>query len=271
MTPTTPEAPEFVHGIRRHMLYKANPRDLMDMGARKVNPNCPYDQAYGQFLRVTVAGKPGEWRVGETWMIDTYHISCLSWPVGATKTSPIECLMRMETVTPHGLGKLLRSCYHNDCVRLTEDTAKLFEPFCDLREFEIHTQNDMGHYSDRDVRFGVHLYREHGYVFGRGDIGVSMLRKGAKPEPNRKLARLADHAIDRCRTSNWAEPSVKEFEEYAFEHMDVPDAPELLERVRMEYGVYQQIQDVRQAARPHVDSQQMTIPGLGPDDEEDET
>ena len=64
---------------------------------------------------------------------------------------------------------------------------------------------------------------------------------------------------------------MKEFETYAFEHMDVPDAPELLERVRMEYGVYRRIQDIRQTARQHVDSQQMTIPGLGPDDEEDET
>ncbi len=58
----------------------------------------------------------------------------------------------------------------------------VFEPLCDLREVRGLKKDEDERWFDEDDKFrSVHLYREHGYSWTYGDIGVAIVRKDAKP------------------------------------------------------------------------------------------
>ena len=256
-------------GIKPHTLYKAHIPDLTYY-ASKINPNYPSEQNYGQFLRVTV-DEEGSKLHGQTWMIDTYHISCLNWPVGGKTDKSIEGLISMNTISEWGLCKLKGDCYYNASVELTENTAKYFTEFCDLTEVEPLSYRKAQYYNEEDIFYNVHLYFEHGYSFYSGDIGVTLIRKNAQENYERKLNTLAKEAIDACDSYGTYDNfsyTVKDFEKLAFEHRDNPRILDLWQKVSNAYQTALKVKEIRNNDKINQCYDQMVLPGFEDEDED---
>ena len=72
-----------------------------------------------------------------------------------------------------------------------------FKEVCDLRDYTI-TDKDPDMYHPEDVIHHVMLFREHGYP-----SGVTLLRKGAEPDPNRTAEVLCRQAIKESERNGW--------------------------------------------------------------------
>jgi hypothetical protein len=257
-----------IFGIKPDTLYKANPRDLT-CWAHKINHNRPYDQAYGQFIRVIVHDDEPSEHEGEAWMVDTYHLNRLSWSFGANTKTTIEKLLEMRTMHFTSLQHVRFDCYYNDCVKLTEENAHLFEELCDLNDFtSLMPGQNPEHYSPNDIVRGVHLFREHGFSWDYGDIGITLIRKNAEPDWKRKMSTLS-RSVKSQIARNVYPYDMKELEILALEHKDDDFALSLLEQTREEYEMSLHIEAIKEERRPRNSHKQLQIPGLE-DKEENE-
>lgn len=248
-----------IYGIKPHTIYSAEPAKLK-LWAAKIDETNPYNQAYGQFIRMTADS--GE-LAGQTWMIDTYHLSPLNWSFGATTESAIEALINCNTVSSHAIWAARSSCYYNDCVKLTEENAKLFEEVCDLTKVEPLYGRNPDHYEDKNVFNHIHLYREYGWSTYTGDSGITLLAKNAQVSTWNKARTLAHEAIRECkRYPTNCTHRVKDFETYVFDKLDDADFRMLRDDVLTHYATAKKIAKVYRESNTHIDENQLVIPGL---------
>lgn len=153
--------------IKHGTIYTANPLSLSPW-ARNVNPYNPYDQAYGQFIRVEVTEGS---HAGESWMIDT-------WDIDGHYNNTFECTRDMVEVNAHGWGHYRGRAYYNACVQLLPENVDLFEELCDLHDYEPldwRENNDPSHYDHDDLVTSVWLAHEH-----KWPNGMTLVRKDAE-------------------------------------------------------------------------------------------
>lgn len=197
-------------GLEFHTLYEADLRSLRPW-ARNINTRNYHDQNYGQFVMVRVddsdiePAKRSKYD-GQTWMVDTYHIK----PSGRYINDRIANLAAMTRIHGRVLSSMRYDCYYDACVRLTEDTAPLFERICDLDEVEFINRDFADQYDPEDVFHGCHIGHEVGYDWHLGDCGITLLRKDAKKVPLLE----ARHKFDRCREALYSYRSLMPIEEY---------------------------------------------------------
>ena len=233
-----------IFGIRHGVLYEAYPSSV----SSNTNPQRQYDQNYGQFLMVSVPEDDEGKFAGQHWMIDTYHFTSPSVCVreGQTRGEAIvEQAATREFVSSGALWSLKGNCYYNASVRLTEDNAGLFSEVCDLREWEPVSESEAPDYDVADIRHGIHLYQEQGYSWGRGDIGITLRRKGA-PKSLVRQAKAIVARMERERPYYMAfsyDREAADLEKFAYGHRDNRAVMAVLE------GKVEEIGFVRDTAR----------------------
>lgn len=196
--------------IKHGTIYKANPRDL-ERWARKIAYPNPYEQAYGQFIRVEVV--EGE-HAGESWMIDTWDI----------ENFYIDKLERTRDLTEIGSSDLYSfrwHAYYNSCVQLLPENVDLFEELCDLHDFELLSERSdttASHYKPEDIVSGVWIANEYKYP-----NGATLVRKGADVNTESKarvLFKNVKYEYERRPVSYKFKYELRVFYKYAMEHHD---------------------------------------------------
>lgn len=132
---------------------------------------------------------------GSVWMQDTYQLDRPFTKEGETAT---EVAIRniTETFVPgyggwvvhHAMGN-----YYYDSRRkiATQSDLDKFELVADLRDYELLPEDREGsEYLGEDVLYHVKLFNEHGFDWDLGSVGVTLVRKGARPD-EAKVVRTA--------------------------------------------------------------------------------
>lgn len=196
--------------IKHGTIYKANPQSLVSW-ARKIDPRNPYNQAYGQYIRVEVT--EGE-HAGESWMIDT-------WDIDGGYTNMFEQIRDMAEVNAYGLGYYRGCAYYNSCVQLLSENVDLFEELCDLHDFEPLSNRfdkDPSHYESEDIVSGVWLAHEHKYPSGE-----TLVRKNAEVSIENKARVLFNNVKNEYMLHPIGfsfQYELRIFYKYAMEHRD---------------------------------------------------
>ena len=122
---------------------------------------------------------------GNLWMQDTYQIQRPSMkPEEDTVTDS-----QIRVMINYGDGEhswcLNRArgnyYYKNQAMITSEDELNRYELVADLRDYRgLKKGEDYRDYKDEDVIHGIKLFFEHGYSWTYGNIGVHLVRKGAK-------------------------------------------------------------------------------------------
>ena len=206
-------------GLEFHTLYEADLRALRPW-ARNINTRDYHDQNYGQFVMVCIDDSDidPERRStydGQIWMVDTYHIK----PSGRYLDDRIASLASMTQIHGRVLSAMRYDFYYDACVRLTKETAPLFEKICDLNEVKFINRDFADQYDPEDVFHCCHIGHEVGYDWHLGDCGITLLRKGARKVPLLE----ARHKFDRCREALYGYRSlmpIKEYEHFVYENRD---------------------------------------------------
>ena len=234
-------------GLRHGVLYEASPR-LLSPWALRVNPDNQYDQNYGQFVMLTVPEDDTGYFSGQTWMVDTYHFDIPGVKVKEGQhrhDAIIEKAAKRDFVPSATIGYLRGNCYYNACVQLDESNVDLFTEVCDLREWQYVSDDDAPDYPMDDLIHGVHLYREQGYAWGSGDIGITLRRKESEQSPVRQ-ARAIVSKMERERPQyngwsylRWAE----ELEKFVYEHRNDEQVAEILQSKEREIAFVRRVRD----------------------------
>lgn len=209
-------------GLRHGVLYEADPRNLIGTKYAHIDSHHPYKQAYGQYLMMTIHDKenPDELE-GHHFMIDTYLIEGTRY-YAPTIDGRIEKIAAITYIPSSYFRYMVHSCYWRSITELTESSAHLFTPICDLKEMRHLKCREQEHFDPADCVGPVHLARELGYSWDFGDIGITLVRKDAKTVAYLKadaLARemLRSNSLIPHDMSTW---SIRDFEAYVFEHRD---------------------------------------------------
>ena len=260
----TTNSSETTFGLRHGVLYKASPRALSPW-ARNINDLNSYEQNYGQFVMLTVPEDDDGNLAGQSWMIDTYHFDIPGLHVREGETRN-DALIRMvaerDFVSSHAIWCYKGICYYNACVRLNERNAELFTEVCDLREWEYVSEDVAPDYAEEDIIRGVHLYREHGYSYGRGgDIGITLRRKGATKSPVRQAQAIRGRMrYERPSYNGWSYlREAEELERFAYEHRDNADVLAILNREIPEIAFSRRVRDEWNELLGGTDRDQMSL------------
>ena len=254
---------ESTFGIRHGVLYEASPRDLAPWAAR-INYNSPHEQNYGQFVMVTVPDDdPGSF-AGQSWMIDTYHFTSpglRTRPGQSRADAVIQQAAERDFVSSQAVWEFKGNCYYNACVRLNAENARLFREVCDLSEWVHVSDEEAADYNRDDIIDGVHLYREHGYVVGCGDIGICLRRKGAEKSPVRQAMALRSRLRQEIPSYNgWGYlMRAEELERFAYEHRDNETVLGILFREADEIAFARKVRDEWSGLHPYPGSDQMHL------------
>ena len=143
-------------------------------------------RAVGEFGRghfCTVMGKDGE-----LWLIDTAVLRSGSMKQGESRDDAAirRCIELSEKDCSYTINATKFDYYYGEkYVHQPLSNGEVFgdfEPICDLHEMRgLKPHEDERWFSPDDCVRGVHLYREHGYSWTYGDIGVAIVKKDAKP------------------------------------------------------------------------------------------
>ena len=81
------------------------------------------------------------------------------------------------------------------------ELPECMEPVCDLHEMRgLNGGEEARFFDNENVVRGVQLYKEHGYSWSHGPVGVALVRKGAEPNALLKLNAAMD---DTMRSMNF--------------------------------------------------------------------
>lgn len=95
--------------------------------------------------------------------------------------------------------------YYGGAVKVDDDTIKYFELACDLRDMRLCDNPD--DYRSDDVVSHVMLWFEHGYRLH----GVTLVRRDATVDNDRKVLAACDHALNDCSImTGWIRPDIDE-------------------------------------------------------------
>lgn len=219
------------YGLRYGVLYEASPREL-SVWARNVNPQNSYDQNYGLFLMVSVPADDEGPFAGQTWMIDTYHISRTGTPggwKGPRDDAYIKQAAERDLVPSGAVGHWQWDCYYNACVQLSASNAHRFREVADLREWQFVADREVADYREEDVIRNVMLFREHGYPGG-----ICIRRRGAEKDAVRQARAMLNRVA--YEMPSWsaygAEHEMAALERFAFDHRDEPAVIDAYEQAR---------------------------------------
>ena len=151
-------------------LYKVKHRRWNDSALRN-------DQIYYQAV-------PAHDKDGNLWMQDTYQLKLPSYKDGSATLGAMERIFALET--PKSGDWAIRSSrgdfYHTGNEKITSKSMlDDYELICDLHDWIPCGRKDYREYDPKDVLHRIHLYKEHGYSWDYGDIGVTLIRKDAQP------------------------------------------------------------------------------------------
>lgn len=126
------------------------------------------------------------------WMIDTYHLDRPFTGRDLTDAAIERCIDYGEVPHQSVVSRARYDFYYHNVREITHETDMApFEEVADLRDFRAMKYGEKeSHYNAGDVLYRVRLFNEHGYDWCRGDIGVSLLRKGAVPNPENTFREL---------------------------------------------------------------------------------
>jgi hypothetical protein len=221
-------------GLRHGVLYEADPRALIGIEPSHIDSQHPYNQAYGQYLMVTVHDEenPGKLE-GRHFMLDTYLIDKTEY-YAPTMDGRIEKISEIAYVSSWYFNRMAYSCYWRSVAELTESSAPLFTPICDLREMRQLTYREQGHFDPADCVGPVHLARELGFSWDFGDIGINLVRKDADTVAHLKADALAREMLRSggLIPHDMSALSIRVFEEFVIEHRDDPKVLDVYEAWR---------------------------------------
>jgi hypothetical protein len=168
---------------------------------------------------------------GKHFMVDTYLIPK---PYASTTDARIQQIAKIDVMENDRFTGIKWSCYYRSVCELTEETARLFTPICDISEMRKLMQNERGHYDKSDCVYGAHLAREFGFNWDFGDCGIDLVRINAEIKPQLKAKKLAQDMADNGALlphdlSTWR---IHEFEQYVFDHRDDAGVIEIYEAWR---------------------------------------
>lgn len=255
--------------IRTGVLYEANPRDLEPYASR-VDRDFPYNQSYGQYLRFDIPETDDGNKAGQSWMVDTYDISCSDFNVGGNTQNTVDALTKASDegdASSWFINKIQFDHYYCSAVQLTDETAQWFTEYCDLHEFGARNGRNPNHYEGNDVVESVHLYFEHGYSMYIGDCGVTLIRKDATPHPLFTIQERYRHMREYSNTGKLDTYELSKLENVVYENRD---NPEIIEQYMTIMHYVDKCVAAKQASKaldgaPHAYNQ-LQIPGLEDDD-----
>lgn len=94
--------------------------------------------------------------------------------------------------------------YYGGAVKVTESSLGYFECVCDLRDMRLCDNPE--DYRSEDVVNHAQLWFEHGYPGG-----VSLVRRDATVDNDRKVLAACDHALSDCRImTGWVHPEISD-------------------------------------------------------------
>lgn len=128
---------------------------------------------------------------GDVHMVDTYHLDSFRGEHKDVLKNLID-LKNQSSENTYLINRSNYDFYYGGSVKITNVTMPLFIEVCDLRDMEI--VKEARDYDDKDKVVHVQLYREHGYPHG-----VTLLRKGAKINPDIRCRNLIDTIMEDCR------------------------------------------------------------------------
>lgn len=169
-------------GLRHGTLYEADARTLAPW-ARHVEETGPTPQSYGLFVLVTVPDDDPGRHAGEAWMVDTWDIDRpVSSPLahdgrGTWSERYVELAAGRRDVQSATIDRWVGRGDYNACVRLEAGNAGLFRKVMDIAEWGVIDADEARDYDGQDVIHGIRLFREQGYDWERGDVGVAMVRR----------------------------------------------------------------------------------------------
>ena len=153
----------------------------------------PNDQAYGYSIPV---------KTSRGWdLIDTYQLSHPSYQDGETSDqASIRRVIELAS-TDHDFyaSRCANDFYHRNITCNVTSPLKDYVLVGNLDDFRIGSNREADDYALTDVLRYIPLYFEQHYSwnFGRA-MGLTFIRKGARPKPERKLKAFLADIDDRC-------------------------------------------------------------------------
>ena len=155
----------------------------------------PNDQVYYQAV-------PALDKDGNLWMQDTYQLSLPTYVDGSATLGAMNRIFKLKD-SKSGDWAIRQSrgdFYHTGNEKITSQSMlDDYELICDLHDWRpLDKFEDYRHYDAKDVLHHIHLYKEHGYSWDHGDIGVTLIRKSAQPVLLNKLNSSIFDANRKC-------------------------------------------------------------------------